>query len=231
MPSLISRYRALPAYKRWYVAGTATTIAFGLLAYLFPGSVLAIAPFFCPIPALFSIGFLVWAMPAVRLAWGNPMGKLFISLGHLLALLFAAVVAREAVSASLGLPPQDFELTVQFVVLLVYVPVLAVLAAICLLLVSLGLLLCGSISELVMPKSEFTTHALGALALCFVVLVAVALMATAGSTVASAIRWVAFFADFHYAPAYPGVDAKARAFACMRTGLYLLRVLRTARFR
>ena len=54
-----------------------------------------------------------------------------------------------------------------------------------------------------MPKSELTTHAVGALALCSVVLVAVALMATAGSTVASAIRWVAFFADFQYASGEP----------------------------
>jgi hypothetical protein len=58
-----------------------------------------------------AIAFSVWCWPYITKVWANPIGKVAITVLHLLVLYLVAVYSRVVVSAALGLPPQDFDLT------------------------------------------------------------------------------------------------------------------------
>ncbi|WLG55109.1 hypothetical protein PSH77_20920 [Pseudomonas extremorientalis] len=78
-------------------------------------------------------GFTLWCLPAVRWlydAWDKPFAKTPIVLLHIFILLVATVLARSLVAESLGLPPQSFDLTTSFLVILFYLPAWMIVAAV-----------------------------------------------------------------------------------------------------
>jgi hypothetical protein len=69
------------------------------------------------------IGFGIWLWPWLQRIWGWKIGKLAITLLHGGVLLLSIIPARLLVAEALGLPPQDFDVTTTFCVLLFYLPV------------------------------------------------------------------------------------------------------------
>lgn len=63
----------------------------------------------------FAVGFSIWCWPTVKKAWKHPVGKALIVILHLFILLFAAILARNVVASALGLPPQDFDVSVSVI--------------------------------------------------------------------------------------------------------------------
>ena len=78
----------------------------------------------------FAIGFSVWCWPTFSKAWSHPIGKALITLFHVFVLLLATAFARSIVASSLGLPPQDFDMTVAFISLLSYIPAWSIIISI-----------------------------------------------------------------------------------------------------
>ena len=71
----------------------------------------------------FAVGFASWAGPQLRKVWESSLGKLLLPLLHGLVLLLSIIWARFLVAEALGLPPQDFDMTVGIWTLVLYVPV------------------------------------------------------------------------------------------------------------
>jgi hypothetical protein len=80
------------------------------------------------------IGFGVWLWPRLQRIWGWPHGKLALTLLHGGLLLPAIILARILVAEALGLPPQDFDVTVTVCTLLFYLPLWLIVFAILVLL-------------------------------------------------------------------------------------------------
>lgn len=80
------------------------------------------------------IGFAIWLWPWLQRIWHWPIGKLAITLLHGGVLLLSIIPARLLVAEALGLPPQDFDVTVTFCVLLFYLPVWLIVFEVCTLL-------------------------------------------------------------------------------------------------
>lgn len=74
--------------------------------------------------------------------WDKPFGKTPIVLLHLLVLLMSTVISRLIVAEALGVPPQSFDITVGFLVLVFYMPAWLLLGAFIFTLLG-GLLLIG----------------------------------------------------------------------------------------
>lgn len=162
----------------------------------------------------FALGFSIWCWPTLRKAWRNPIARVAILVLHVVVLMLATVLSRNVVAAALGLPPQDFDMTVNFLTLAMYVPVWSVV--VCLLvgvfaffLYGYGLLV-GLFEEGFSKCFKLFGQAAGAFAICFFSAKTFQLAADNQELLYSAIRWTAYFADFQGAVAYPGVGAAER---------------------
>jgi hypothetical protein len=120
---IFSRWRSLQLFDRLYVlAITIAVLGFVSLPiygkptkFLYGSCLLAYG--------ISGIGFGIWLWPWLQQIWRWSMGKLAITLLHGGVLLLSIITARLLVAESLGLPPQDFDVTVTFCVLLCYLPV------------------------------------------------------------------------------------------------------------
>ena len=68
------------------------------------------------------VGFGIWLWPWLQRIWNWRHGKLAITLLHGGILFLSIIPARLLVAEALGLPPQDFDVTVGFCILLFYLP-------------------------------------------------------------------------------------------------------------
>jgi hypothetical protein len=106
----------------------------------------------------FAIGFAAWVSFQLLRLWLSFAGKLALALLHSLVLLLSIIPARFLVAEGLGLPPQDFDVTVALVVVALYLPVwLLVIAVLTLLFyaISLGLVTLLFIGERVIDLILF----------------------------------------------------------------------------
>jgi hypothetical protein len=69
---------------------------------------------------LFLVGFVSWIWPWLKEKWQYTVGKVIISVLHAIILFASVVPSRYFVAKSLGLPPQDFDVTVGFLALELY---------------------------------------------------------------------------------------------------------------
>ena len=187
--------------------------------------------------ALFAAGFLFWVIPLLKAKWKTKAGKWIISILHAAVLFLAIIPSRILVADALGLPPQDFEMTVATLTILIYVPLWVVLVAACTSMVGLLLLLpllvvgllspilavdgllrlsprCRSVIQLkwnliCQSAWKFYGHGVGAMVICLLSWHAVDESNTwiANPTL---IKWVAYISDFQFAPSYPGIDKAKR---------------------
>jgi hypothetical protein len=175
-------------------------------------------------------GLAMWCLPAVRWlqrAWDKPFAKTLIVLLHILVLLVATVLARSMVADALALPPQSFDSTVGFLVLLFYLPALMLVAALILALAGIILILItllqlpldwalryltllirafGGLAPLQQTRSTVLLHGFGAFIASALLLQSYAyLAANYQPRLYTLVRVIALKSDFYPAPLYPGV--------------------------
>jgi hypothetical protein len=119
---IFSKWQSLQLFDRLYV-----------LAFIIAGLGLVSLPIygkptkflygsFLLVYGVSGIGFGIWLWPWLQRIWDWKIGKLAITLLHGGILLLSIIPARLLVAEALGLPPQDFDVTVAFCVLLFYPP-------------------------------------------------------------------------------------------------------------
>lgn len=236
MRNFLTRFKAKPSYKKWYSLGIAAGVIFLPLLLLFPGATLAYFPFLILSWLLLAGGFFIWVRPSISIMWKSVFGKVLIPLLHALTFLLSTLYARSAIGFALGLPPQDFDLTVHILTLFIYLPMLATTTAIVLLIVGFGMHLIGILGNIASDflriihqwiprsippervariasviRSDFVDHSFGAisLAICALVIGWGTINVFEAATL-PAIRWIAFYADYYPAPAYPGIPQSER---------------------
>lgn len=67
-----------------------------------------------------ALGFVIWIYPIQQKIWQRTAGKLSLALFHAVILLLAIIPSRFVVANALGLPPQDFDITVSIFALALY---------------------------------------------------------------------------------------------------------------
>jgi len=163
----------------------------------------------------FAFGFIAWSLPWLRSMWHHTIGRTVILILNVLVLLLSTAPSRNIVASAIGLPPQDFELSVGFVALAMYSVAWCFVVAIPIGMLAIAFQLAAFFQSLLRGSLNRTAarnfgHFLGAFAL----LMAIALVADGYSTLQQraypAVRWIAFFSDYQAAPAYPGVHADER---------------------
>jgi hypothetical protein len=158
----------------------------------------------------FMLGFVVWAWPIVRAQAGSAVGSGVTVALHLLAAVFSAAVARNQVSVAIGLPGQDFDLTVSLLALLLYLPawslILSILLAPSYLVGFFFLLMRLAFKSSPQDKSLFgLAHVMGAMILSVHAGQFFQWSTEDGPVRTNIIRTVALYADYQPADAYPGV--------------------------
>lgn len=126
---------------------------------------------------------------------------------HRFVLILSTMIARDMVASSLGLPPQDFDVTVDVFALLFYVH--AWVFVMMLLIGTAGFVL------LVLAMARTITYrqvdqwasplanAAGSLVLAALLTVVLQSVSRVSELAYPAARWIAYFGDFHFIPAYP----------------------------
>lgn len=162
----------------------------------------------------FAIGFSIWCWPTVKNVWEHPVGRAFIVILHLFVLLLAAILARNIVASALGLPPQDFDVSVSFIALVFYVPawsmIVSILVGIFAFFLYLVGLLIGAFNRPFKETAKLFGHAAGALAICIYSSTVFDFANKNENSLHPFVRWVALFGDFQSAEAYPGIGAAER---------------------
>jgi len=180
-------------------------------------------------------GFISWCMPAVQWvssAWESTLGKIAVALLHFVVLLVATVMARSLVSESLGLPPQSFDVTVGFLIVVFYIPALMTVASIALLSFALAIIIVGFIQTMTLnsiqmlapvlevvglkkkiprPTATAMLHSSGSLMMAVVLVSGISYMTGQhGSWVHTAVKAIAVLSDFQLAVNYPGGENDVR---------------------
>ena len=162
----------------------------------------------------FAIGFSIWCWPTAKKVWKHPVGRVLIVILHLFVLLFAAILARNVVASALGLPPQDFDVTVSFIALIFYIPAWSIVASILVgifafFLYVIGLLI-GLFNRPFKETAKLFGHAAGALAICLYSFSVFKFANQNEKSLHPLVRWVALFGDFQSANSYPGTSTTER---------------------
>ncbi|WP_249410636.1 hypothetical protein [Pseudomonas sp. St316] len=124
------KYKNMNWSGRFYSFSIAVTVVAMFLSVFMGVKILNYAVFIASLG--FVVGFMFACLRVYRWfisVWDKPFGKTPIILLHLLVLLISTVVSRWVVAEALGLPPQSFDITVGFLVLVFYIPAWVLLAA------------------------------------------------------------------------------------------------------
>ena len=114
------KWRVLPMPYRLYVTATVLA-AFGLMRnYLEIEHSLTFDAAISTSVFLFGFGFVLWLTPWLKDKWQTSHGKLLLASIHTAILFLAIIFSRYFVSNALGLPPDDFEITVHIFALELY---------------------------------------------------------------------------------------------------------------
>ena len=202
-----------PAYQV-HLAGLFFIAIFMLSVFVFSDFKVAHQVFLFLASLAFAIGFSIWCWPTARKVWRHPIGKALTVILHLFVLLFAAILARNVVASALGLPPQDFDVSVSFIALLFYIPAWSIVVSIIVAVVAFFLsfigLLIGMFNRPFKETAKLFGHAAGALAICIYSSSVFDFASDNQNFLYPLVRWVAFLGDFQNAEAYPGVSATER---------------------
>lgn len=163
---------------------------------------------------MFALGFAVWCKPAVQRVWENSVARLIVIVPHLLVILLAAGYARNVVSSALGLPPQDFDVTVGLLTLVFYVPIWSLIVSfvvgVVAVLLYMGGLLIGVFQRPFSESVKLFGQAGGAFAICFYSSTIFDFAQSNQESIHPFIKWVALYGDFQTAPLYPGIGPQER---------------------
>ncbi|MED5617642.1 hypothetical protein [Ideonella sp. BN130291] len=211
---LVSRVNSLELPYQVHLLALSALAVCLLLSWAFPTSNATQQALLLFASLGFGIGFVLWCRPTVIRAWAHPLGRVAISIAHVFVLLLAVVFARFIVASALELPPQDFDLTVSLLSLILYVPAWSLIVTLVLGVVAIVLELVGLLGGFLgRPASESAkmfVHMAGALSVCFLVGSIFDVVAKNERTLHPMVRWIAFVSDFQASPKYPGVGANER---------------------
>lgn len=162
----------------------------------------------------FAIGFSIWCWPTVKKVWEHPVGRTLIVILHLFVILLSAILARNVVASALGLPPQDFEMSVSFITFLFYIPAWSIVVSILVgvftfILYIIGLII-GAFHRPLKESAKLFGHAAGSLAICIYSPAVFDFANKNEKSLHPLVRSVALFGDFQSAEAYPGIGATER---------------------
>nr|CBA30127.1 hypothetical protein Csp_C21990 [Curvibacter putative symbiont of Hydra magnipapillata] len=157
----------------------------------------------------FAAGFSVWCWPTVKKVWAHPVGKTAIATFHVFVLFLSTAFARSVVASSLGLPPQDFDMTVAAISLASYIPAWSLVISLVLGVTAVTLEIAGFFAML--ARHSFGTVAklfarmFGAIAICAISGDICGFAMKNETLLHPAARWIAYFCDFQPAARYPGI--------------------------
>jgi hypothetical protein len=151
------------------------------------------------------LGFSIWSIPILKKFWERPIGKLVISIAQFLIYLLATAFARQLVASALGLPAQDFDLTISFLTVLFYIPaatlVLSVVTGAAALLFQLRMMVSSLKYSL-----EQAAHFLGAVALMISLSMVYSLVMKNQFALYPMTKRIDFDFDYELIPNYPAVE-------------------------
>lgn len=202
-----------PAYKA-YLVGLIFIVIFTLTGAWFPTFKVTHQVLLFIASLAFATGFMGWSWPIVRKAWAHPVGRVLIVILNLIVLIFAAILARNLVASALGLPPQDFDISVSFLALMFYLPAWSIVLSIVLGISAIFLLFtgffAGTLDSTGMKTIKFFGHSAGALLMCSYSSIGFDFINKNENQLYPIVKWVAFFGDFQSAKNYPGIAATER---------------------
>jgi hypothetical protein len=120
---IFSWWQSLQLVDRLYVLAFAIMLVGSVLFLIHGKPTKFLYAYFLLVYGISGIGFGIWLWPWLRRIWLWPFGKLLLTLLHGGILFLSIIPARLLVAESLGLPPQDFDITVGFCTLLFYLPI------------------------------------------------------------------------------------------------------------
>lgn len=209
MRIILQRLRNIPLVYQAYFVGVFFFVIYMITLFVFPSFVLGRYSFILISAFFFVIGFFMWCWPAVKKIWLHPVGSTFIVVLHLFALLLSAILARNVVAAALGLPPQDFDVSVSFMALLLYVPAWSVVVSVPIgffaLILYLIALLSGVSNGADKNVAKFFGHTVGACIVFSCSLSFFDLVIKNEKFLHPLVRRIAFYGDFQQTDAYPGI--------------------------
>lgn len=216
MTSLVNRFKDLGMAYLIYRFAFGVFLVDIVLALAFPTSIGTQRAIMLLSAFGFAIGFAVWCWPFLTKAWTHPVGKVSITILHLFVLLLSTAFARSVVASSLGLPPQDFELTVSFIAIALYIPawsivvsfLIGVLAIVAMLII--GLLSVVARQLLAGLTTKVIAHMVGAIAISLFFAYIFVFVGENEKYLHPVVKWVAFISDFQATPNYPGIKDNER---------------------
>lgn len=214
MKSLISRIQELDLSYQIQLLGTCV-LAVWFALYWMPGANENFKDFLLLLAFThFGIGFTLWCWPRIIKTWGNFFGKAIITVAHLFILLVATVFARNLVASALGLPPQDFDLTVSFWTLILYIPAWAFATSIALGVIAIVFQTVGILRNFFgsadLELFKMFLLMAGALYLSFSIGTVFNFAQENKEVFYPMVRWIAYASDFQQAPLYPGIKPNER---------------------
>jgi hypothetical protein len=176
---------------------------------------------------VFGISVVLWVWPWLLWFSNSLIGKLILTWLHAVVLWLSIFSSRTLVAETLGLPPQDFEMTVTACVLLFYIPLwVCVFGGLAVFLGSIVLffamfafgpfdiLVSMLYPELAAKQERFVLQGWARVLGVFGIMVVVALPWKQDlpfkKSLEPLIRGIAYVADFQEVSAYPGVDTNRR---------------------
>lgn len=199
-----------PRWQQTYAAAAVVLVASILLSDLTVKVVLQGAS-----AILLGVAEALWLAPHLKRWSSSQIGRWVFLVGNILMGLLATATARSVVAAAIGLPPQDFDLTVALYAVLYYPVCVIWLMPIALffgILLTLFLWVIKLIKEDKPHAGQMWpfVHFVGLFALLGIASVSSAYFGKVQSSLYPLVRWTAYFADFHPAPNYPAIGARER---------------------
>ena len=135
------KWRALPTPYRFYAVAIALAVVGSIRIYFATEHSWVFDAAISISAILFGLGFVLWVKPWLQDKWQTSHGKLLLAGMHTAILFIAVIPSRYFISNALGLPPQDFEITVRIFAVELYPALWLILLSFSLLVASLILLL------------------------------------------------------------------------------------------
>ena len=196
--------------NRFYTVGNIFVALSVLLSFVSPPVLLNTTILIASI--CFAVGVLLEYKSNLMKVWKNHVTRVLLYIVHLLIGVLVVARAREMVSLSLGLPAQDFDLTVSFVALLFYIPVwglcVTVMLGMVLLLLPIFWILVSSYRDNITYKN--IVRFIGVMAVMFFSSRVADVLDNKKPLLFGVIRYVAYYADYQPTYRYPDVQMGER---------------------
>lgn len=205
---------ALRPERKLYATGMLFILFSILASAIFPSHKITQQGLLLLASMAFSVGVFIWGRSAVQKVWEHPIGRGLIIILHLFVVLLSAIMARSLVAAALGLPPQDFDITVTFIAFVMYIPTWALIISCIMGILGFSISIFGTFFTAInLPASDVATtlsRGFGALAICMYALGTFEFLNKNQEALYPVARWIAWLGDFHHIHAYPGVKSNER---------------------